>query len=304
MAVEPEDEQLMPRVSVIIPAYNAEAFLARALRSVVEQTFDDYEIVLVDDGSTDGTAEIAQSFKEIRYFHQPNRRLPATRNRGMREAKGELIAFLDADDEWLPEKLEHQLAFMGERGSQISFTDTWVSSKGKRVGRYSELVSPCDGDILLPLLRQSFITVNTVMARKELLERVGGFDESAPFRSHEDYDLWLRLALEGTRFDYLDEPLAVYHRGFSSMSSDRISMHKRYLEVLEHFDSTYALPPEARCQVSSTLNRTNAALGRMLLQQGRLREAAPHLRRVAPDSMRHRLLRASGRVLSLFFRSK
>src|SRR5664280_3075793 len=120
----------MPRVSVIIPAYNAEAFLARALRSVVAQTFDDYEIVLVDDGSTDGTAEIARSFKQARYFHQPNRRQPATRNRGLKEAKGELIAFLDADDEWLPEKLERQLAFMSERDSQISFTDTYVSSKG------------------------------------------------------------------------------------------------------------------------------------------------------------------------------
>jgi glycosyltransferase involved in cell wall biosynthesis len=291
----------MPRVSVIIPAYNAEAFLARALRSVVEQTFDDYEVVLVDDGSTDGTAEIAQSFKQVRYFHQPNRRQPATRNRGLKEAKGELIAFLDADDEWLPEKLERQLAFMDERDSQISFTDTYVSSKGKRAGRYSELVPPCDGDILLGLLRQSFITINTVVARKELLDR---FDENVPFRSHEDYDLWLRLALAGTRFDYLNEPLAVYHRGYASDSSDRISMHERYLEVLEHFDSSYDLPPEARNQVSLTLNRTDAALGRMLLQQGRLREAAPHLRRVAPDSMRHRLLRASGRVLSLFFRSE
>ena len=294
----------MPRVSVIIPAYNAEAFLARALRSVVAQTFNDYEIVLVDDGSTDGTAEIAQSFKQVRYFHQPNRRQPATRNRGLKEAKGELIAFLDADDEWLPEKLERQLAFMSERDSQISFTDTYVSSKGKRVGRHSELVPPCDGEILLGLLRQSFITINTVVARKELLERVGGFDENVPFRSHEDYDLWLRLALVGTRFDYLDEPLAVYHRGYASDSSDRISMHERYLEALEYFDASYELPPEARSQVISTLNRTNAALGRMLLQQGRLREAAPHLRRVAPDTMRHRLLRAMGRVLSLFVRPK
>ena len=297
----------MPRVSVIIPAFNAEAFLARALHSVEAQTYRDYEVVLIDDGSTDSTAEIARSFKIVRYFHQSNQHQAVARNRGLKEAEGELIAFLDADDEWLPEKLERQLALMEGNESRISYTDTYYAKDGKRV-RYSKLAPPWEGQILKPLVEEwlefCFITMNTVVADKRLLEEVGGFDEAAPFSSFEDYGLWLRVALSEARFDYLDEPLAIYHRGYASDSSDRISMHERYLEALEHFDSSYELPPEARSQVISTLNRTNAALGRMLLQQGRLREAAPHLRRVAPDSLRHRLLRATGRVLSLFVRPK
>ena len=288
----------MPMVSVIIPAYNAEAFLARALSSVKAQTFDDVEVVLVDDGSTDRTAEIAHSFEGVRYFRHAHRRQPATRNRGLAEAEGELIAFLDADDEWLPEKLKRQLAFMSERDSQISFTDSFLSARGKRVRRCSDLVRPSAGDILLPLLQQNFITINTVVARRDLLEQVGGFDESVPFRSHEDHDLWLRLALTGVRFDYLDEPLAFYHRGYASDSSDRISMHRRLVDALEYFSSHYALPSEAQDQVELTLNRTRAAIGAMLLRRGKPRAAAPYLLRVEPLDRKRTLLAAIGRVLS------
>lgn len=298
----------MPRVSVIIPAYNAEAFLARALRSVEAQTLGDYEIVLIDDGSTDRTAEIVRSFENVRYIDRPHLGEAEARSRGLDEAKGDLVAFLDADDEWLPEKLERQLAFMAERRSEFSYTDSYYVKGGKRV-RYSKLARPYEGQILVPLLEEwlehSFITNNTVVASKKLLKSVGGFDRAAPFRSNTDYGLWLRLALAGARFDYLDEPLAVYYRGHESDSSGSVVMLKRYLQALEYFSSHYAFPPEALDRLRRTLERTNVALGAKLLKHGRLREAAPYLRHSNPRHLASKLgLFVKRRLRSAFIRSE
>ena len=298
----------MPRVSVIIPAYNAEAFLARALRSVETQTYSDYEVILIDDGSTDATAEIARSFESVRYFHQPNQYQPVARNRGLREAKGDTVAFLDADDEWLPEKLERQLAFMDENESRISYTDTFYAKNGKRV-RYSKLAPPHEGQILTQLIEEwldfCFITMNSVIAEKRLLEEVGGFDEHAPFSSFEDYGLWLKVALSGARFDYLDEPLAVYYRGHESDSSDSVVMLKRYVQALEYYSSHYAFPPDARNRLGQMLERANVALGAKLFKHGRLREAAPYLRRSSPLLLVRKVgLFITRRIKSVFIRSE
>lgn len=298
----------MPRVSVIITAYNAEAFLARALRSVEAQTYRDYEVVLIDDGSTDATAEIARSFESVRYFHQSNQYLPVARNRGLREAAGEIVSFLDADDEWLPEKLERQLAFMDGKESRISYTDTYYAKNGKRV-RYSKLAPPYEGQILNPLIEEwlefSFITVNSVVAEKRLLEEVGRFDEDAPFFSFDDYGLWLRVALSGARFDYLDEPLAVYYRGHESDSSDSVAMLKRYVQALDYYSSHYAFPLESLERLGRMLARANVALGTKLLKHGRLREAAPYLRHSAPRLLVKKLaLFVKRRFQSVFIRSE
>jgi glycosyltransferase involved in cell wall biosynthesis len=298
----------MPRVSVIIPAFNAEAFLARALRSVEAQTYKDFEIVLIDDGSTDGTAEVACSFENVRYFHQSNQYQAVARNRGLEEAEGEIVAFLDADDEWLPEKLERQLAFMEEKGSKISYSDTYYLKEGKRV-RYSKLAPPYEGQILNTLIEEwldfCFITMNTVVAEKRLLEEVGGFDEAAPFFSFEDYGLWLQVALSGARFDYLDEPLAIYYRGHESDSSDSVAMLKRYVQALDYYSLHYAFPPESLERLERMLERTNVALGAKLFKHGRFKEAAPYLRRSHPRLLLKKvILFFRRRFKSLFIRSE
>jgi glycosyltransferase involved in cell wall biosynthesis len=296
----------MPRVSVVIPAHNAAAFLERALRSIETQTFNDYEIILVDDGSTDGTAEIAQSVEGLRYLHQSNRGQAVARNQGLIEADGDLIAFLDADDEWLPEKLERQVTFMDERQMRISYTDTYFLAGGKRI-RYSKIAHVYKGQILVPLLEQwlenSFITINTVIAEKRLLDEVGGFDEDAPFVSNEDYGLWLRVALSGTSFGYLDVPLAVYYRGHSSHSSDSIAMLERYSQALSYFSARYPFSSEAQARLQRTLERTQVALGAKLLKHGRVREALPLLKRGNPgDLTRKAGLFAKRRLRALLLR--
>jgi teichuronic acid biosynthesis glycosyltransferase TuaG len=272
----------MPAVSVVIPAYNAEAFLARAIRSVEAQSFRDLEIVVVDDGSTDETADVLRGFAGVRFIRQPHLGAAAARNRALDEATGELVAFLDADDEWLPEKLARQLEFMNELGSSFSYTDSYFLRDGRRQ-RYSALAHPYRGEVLSPLIEdwldQAFITINTVVASRELVQSVGGFERGIPTASNEDYGLWLKLALRGTRFDYLDEPLAIYHRGHASDSSDAVAMVERHRVALQYFASTYDLPAEAREQIVRALERGNAALAVELLKKHRFREAMPHLRR-------------------------
>jgi teichuronic acid biosynthesis glycosyltransferase TuaG len=272
----------MPAVSVIIPAYNAQAFLARAIRSVERQTFRDFEMVVVDDGSTDGTADIAREFSSVRYVRGSHGGEAAARNRGLAEARSALVAFVDADDEWLPEKLARQIAFMEKLGSSFSYTDSYLVSDGRRV-RYSTLACPRRGDILTPLiddwLDQAFITNNTVVARRALLQSVGGFESGLPTASNADYGLWLKLALRDTRFDYLDEPLALYHRGHSSDSSDAVAMVERHRLALQYFASEYDFPEEAQARLARALARSHTTLAVELLKQRRFREAAPYLRR-------------------------
>jgi len=272
----------MPAVSVIIPAYNAEAFLARAIRSVEAQTFRDFEILVIDDGSTDGTADVARGFSSVRYVLGSHGGEAAARNRGLEEARSELVAFVDADDEWLPEKLARQVAFMESVGSSFSYTDSYVVHGGRRQ-RYSMLARPNRGQIMAPLiddwLDQAFITNNTVVASRALLQGVAGFESGLPTPSNADYGLWLKLALRETRFDYLDEPLALYHRGHPSDSSDSVTMVERHRLALQYFASTYDFPADAQERIARALARTHTTLAVELLKQRRFREAAPHLRR-------------------------
>ncbi len=272
----------MTAVSVIIPAYNAQAFLGRAIQSVEAQSFRDFEIVVVDDGSTDGTADVARGFSSVRYVRGSHGGEAAARNRGLAEARSELVAFVDADDEWLPEKLARQIAFMEKLGSSFSYTDSYVVRNGSRV-RYSTLARARRGEILSPLiddwLDQAFILPTEVMASRALLQKVGGFEGGLPAPGHVDYGLWLKLALRGTRFDYLDEPLALYYRGHPSVSSNAVEMVERYRLALEYFSSTYAFPEEAQGRIARAIARTNATLAVELLKEHRFREAVPHLRR-------------------------
>jgi len=273
----------MPAVSVIIPAYNAEAFLARAIRSVEGQSFRDFEIVLIDDGSTDGTADIARGFGSVRYILGSHGGEAVARNRGLEESRSDLVAFVDADDEWLPDKLARQIAFMQKLGSSFSYTDSYLVRGDVPNVRYSTLARPRHGDILSPLiddwLDQAFIIPTDVMASRALLQSVGGFEAGLPTPGHVDYGLWLKLAIRGTRFDYLDEPLALYYRGHPSVSSEAVEMVERYQVALQYFSTTYDFPEEAQGRIARALARSNTTLAVELLKQRRFREAVPHLRR-------------------------
>ena len=196
-------------VSVVVPAYNCARFIGESLDSVYRQTYGNWEVVVIDDGSTDETrAALAPHIGRIRYFYQENRGTAAARNAGVRQARGELIAFLDNDDIWLPEKLARQVQVMqGSLECGLVFTD------GKRFSadgtRAESLISTrldgwiaahrtedplvAKGDIVRNLFFDNEISsASSVMVRRQCLERAGGFDEAIAIA--DDYDLWLRIA--------------------------------------------------------------------------------------------------------------
>ena len=220
----------MSKVDILIPAYNAAHFLPGALESVLAQTESGWRILLVDDGSTDATREVVQAFMtahaerlqgRLTYLYQPNRGLPAARNAGIRNSSSPLLALLDADDLWLPTRLEQSLRSMGEA------PDAGLSYGG--VSRFSQPGTLLDtfttsrpGSSRRQMVRRLYTRAvafpcPTVTFRRECVEAVGLFDET--MRATEDRDLWLRIA---QRYDVVFVPsvLALYRASSNSMSGD------------------------------------------------------------------------------------
>ncbi len=210
----------MPFISVIIPAYNRAGVVERAVRSVLEQTFSDLELILVDDGSNDDTLERLDTYNDprLRVFTQENKGVSAARNLGIRHSEGRCIALLDSDDYWLPRKLERQIRFMREGGFHISQTDEMWYRKGVRVNPRNKHAK-CAGWFLERSLSLCLVSPSCVMFSRTWWEAVGPFDESLP--ACEDYDLWLRT---GSRFPVglLPEPLVVKTGGNADQLSGKI----------------------------------------------------------------------------------
>ena len=196
-------------VSVVIPTYNCAPRLLRALQSVATQTFPHVEIIVVDDGSTDDTAKsvaewTAKSGANVRYVRQSNAGPAAARNHGMRLASGDAIAFLDADDEWGPTKLEKQMPLLKDDVGLVYCANSFVDSNGTPLTNYIRRVELHSGDILLPLFCDFFLLTSAVVISKSAYQAVGEFDEELAVG--EDYEFFLRLA---RRFhaDYVPEEL-------------------------------------------------------------------------------------------------
>ena len=183
----------MSLVSVIIPTYNRSDRVPAAVASVLGQSFREREVLVVDDGSSDGTAEALEAFRgRIRVLrHDRNRGVSAARNTGIRASTAPLVAFLDSDDRWLPGKLEAQVRFFRDHPEAVACQtrEIWVR-RGRRVNPARRHLKP-SGDVFLPSLRRCLVSPSAVMLRRTLLEEVGLFDETLPVC--EDYDLWLRI---------------------------------------------------------------------------------------------------------------
>ncbi len=204
----------MACISVIIPTFNRFPFLCRAVDSVLNQTHGDVEIIVVDDGSTDDTPTLFPSqFPEIQYVKVEHSGLPAVaRNTGIRLAKGEFIAFLDSDDQWLPEKLSQQVTvFQRQPTVGLVCSNAFVvrQHEKKPSQPYLRNDQGHSGQVLSELLEDNFIVTSTAMVRRAALERVGLFCEDRTLQAVEDYDLWLRMAAQ-SEIAYLGALLAVY----------------------------------------------------------------------------------------------
>jgi glycosyltransferase involved in cell wall biosynthesis len=211
---------MAPLLSVIIPTYNRREMICEAVNSVLAQTYRDFELIVVDDGSNDGTDAVLAGYGEsLRVCAQPNRGVAAARNRGVLCAAGPYLAFLDSDDLWLPRKLEVQVRFMQDNPQcQICQTDEIWFRHGVRVNPKLKHRKP-SGDIFRPSLELCLVSPSAVMMTRTLFDRVGGFDEA--FTACEDYDLWLRIA-NVCPVLLVDEPLVVKRGGHADQLSRSI----------------------------------------------------------------------------------
>jgi len=203
-------------VSVVIPTYQRAERVQRALASVAAQSCPAGEILVVDDGSTDGTAEVvAQAFPQVTLLSQDNQGVSAARNRGIRAARGEWIAFLDSDDEWAPGKLERQLGALSGSGCLVCHTDEIWIRQGRRVNAGDRHAKQA-GWIYRHCLPLCALSPSSVILHRSVFETVGLFDEELPVC--EDYDLWLRVAAS-YRVLLVDEPLVTKYGGHSDQLS-------------------------------------------------------------------------------------
>ena len=226
-----------PVVSVIVPAHNYGHFIGAALDSLAAQTFENWECIVVDDGSTDNTSEVIQAYAEkddrVRYLHQQNARQAVARNNGVRNSAGKYFQFLDADDLIERRKLERQVEYLERHPDvDIVYGDTrFFSSENPSELLYSMWgenkpwqpgISGRGAEVLLPLVQLNTIPINSALTRRSIVERVGPFDEELP--PVEDWDFWLRCAEAGAcfRFSDMDETRALVRSHPSSSSRSRL----------------------------------------------------------------------------------
>lgn len=245
-------------VSVIIPAYNAAEFIGETLDSVFAQTFTRYEVIVINDGSPDTAAleQVLQRYPaNLRYLKQENQGAAAARNTGLRAAETEFVAFLDADDTWLPEFLEKQLEFLERSNADFVFCDALLVGEPSLKDRTFMQVQPSRGAVTPENLLSIKVTVltSTVLSRLDPIVEVGLFDEK--IRRGHDFDLWLRLARLRIRFAYHNEVLAHHRIVESGLSGGTISQLERTLAVLETIKAK-GLTATEETALRFNLNRT------------------------------------------------
>ncbi len=266
----------IPNVSVIIPAYNGARFLPEAIESVLAQTYKDYEIIVVDDGSTDNTKEILKPyFDKIKYIHQQNQGAATARNTGIRHSQGEYIAFLDADDVWLPEKLHTQVYYLDNNPEVAmvysrSFT---ISGDGELISKKSSYKDFPSGEIFnILFLHSFFIYTSTVVVRRRILDTVGLFDES--LITSEDRDLWLRIARE-FKVSGITKYLCKYRNTDGSLSKNKeIPFNEKRRVIEKNYELSKDLGrPIAPALYKKALARLFFRTGKWHLSRGERKEA-------------------------------
>ena len=232
----------MPLVSVVIPVFNGEKTIQETIESVLNQTLTDFELLVINDGSQDGTLEIVERIPDsrIQVFSYPNAGQSTSRNRGIEIAKGGYISFIDADDLWTPDKLEAQLQALQanpKAGVAYSWTD-WIDESSQLLGKGSYNTE--QGEVFTKLLLNDFVANGSnVLIRRDALTEVGGFDPSVT--PAEDWDLWLRLA---ARYEFVAvrSPQILYRISPNSASFNVWKMEASSLQVI---DKAFAIAPES-----------------------------------------------------------
>jgi glycosyltransferase involved in cell wall biosynthesis len=288
-------EPLKPTASVIIPAFNAAADIPAALASVFAQSFQGFEVIVINDGSSDDLESSLRLFRDrIVYIEQPNRGAAAARNAGIRVARGRYIAFLDADDVWHQDFLERQIGYLGSHPEcDLVYSDALISGETPLAGRrFMEAAPSREPVTLLSLLNlESHVLTSTVVVRRDKVMEVGLFDEVL-HRGH-DYDLWLRLTLNGARLAFQRDALAERRARPASLTGDTLTELQRPLAVMSHFAQRTDLPSEARRALQRSMMQMGDAveveMGKRRLIEGNFAAARHHFAATKHRSLKQRL---------------
>ena len=282
-----------PAVSILTPAYNSAKFIRQTLESALRQTFTDFEMIVVDDGSTDDTRRVVESYAaaddRIRLISQSNGGIAAARNRAMSMARGRLFALLDSDDVWLPCYLADQLDIMARHpdiavlsanainfGGAFNGTPLLATRPRGRIRQVSllELVTVEDSLCILSIFR------------KEVVDAIGGFD--ATLRRSEDYDLWLRAAVNGYRIAVNPQPLGLYRRRPDSLSADEVlmleAMKAPLLKVRQMCSERPEVTQAVDLQLARVARRSLRASARLALVEGDMPALAAQLDALAKET--------------------
>lgn len=248
-------------ISIIIPTFNRGDCLLRAIKSVFSQSYKNYELIIVDDGSTDNTHELLAPLiesKEIKYYKQENSGVSSARNLGIKNSTGDLVSFLDSDDEWLPNKLQEQINFLAKNSYlKIVYGDELWIRRGIRVNQKA-IHKKSGGRIFKVCVEQCLIAPSSVMLYRNLLEEMGGFDNN--FIVCEDYDLWLKIS-STYEIGFIANPLIVKHGGHDDqLSTKYVAMDFWRLKALSNILKTRDLSPPDRSCVQESMKRRGAIL--------------------------------------------
>ena len=246
-----------PLVSVIIPTYNRAWSLKKAIDSVLEQDYKNFELIVVDDGSTDDTEALVSEYaKSVKFVQQPNSGVSAARNKGIQISSGSLISFLDSDDYWEPKKLSTQVEFFNANPDALicQTEETWIRN-GKRVNPKQKHKKQ-SGMIFIPSLALCLVSPSAVMMRKILFAKVDVFDESLP--ACEDYDLWLRISCRYP-VHLIDTPLIVKTGGHEDQLSTTTGLDKYRIYALKKILKSDFLT-ESQYQAAETMLKKKCRL--------------------------------------------
>lgn len=251
----------MDLISIIIPTFNRAEVLLRAVNSVFNQTFKNFELIIVDDRSTDNTEQLLQptiSNNSLQYFKTPNRGVAAARNFGVQKARGNWFAFLDSDDEWLPQKLQEQIAYLENNGhlSIVYTEEIWIRN-GVRVNQKKHHQKQA-GKIFAKCLDQCFIAPSSVLLRRKLFEEMEGFDEN--FLVCEDYDLWIKIS-SANEIGLVSKPLIIKYGGHDDQLSTRyFAMDMWRLKSMHKLLHSMTLLEEDKAELARVMKRKSETL--------------------------------------------
>lgn len=266
---------MKPLVSIIIPTFNYAGYIRETVESALAQTYEQIEVIVIDDGSTDNTREVISDLIEsnrLKYFYQDNRGLSSARNTGIRISEGKYISFLDSDDLISPKKVEVQLASLEDDCNYgVAFSDFRYFAYSDKSSLIPHRIRFSGDPTLRMILCGELMPIHSALFRRDILEKTDWFDES--LESCEDYDFWIRLKVRNINFIYIDEVMALYRLHGNQMSGHRIRHYQSFLKVLNRYEQYD--PVGARLSFA----KFGRLIGNQFIYQNQMKEGRRYLRK-------------------------